>query len=34
MLSKTKVGIFFVIKGQVIHDSIELDSAEPYGNAM
>lgn len=34
MFSKTKVGIYFVVKGQVIHDSIELDNAEPYGNAM
>ncbi len=28
------VGIYFVVKGQVLHDSVVLEQAEPYGEAL
>jgi hypothetical protein len=31
---KPRVGIYFVVKGQVLHDSVVLEHAEPYGEAL
>jgi len=29
-----RVGIYFVVKGQILHDSAVLEQAEPYGEAL
>lgn len=29
-----KVGIYFVVKGHVLNESVELEQAEPYGDAL
>jgi len=28
------VGIYFVVKGNILHDSVDLAQAEPYGDAL
>lgn len=29
-----RVGIYFVVKGHILSDSVELEQAEPYGEAL
>jgi len=29
-----KVGIYFVVKGHILNESVELEQAEPYGEAL